>query len=53
MSMQAHDLVARFAAAVCNDDPIAATRAVLEELKQNLDGVAQALSYLSGGDRAN
>lgn len=46
--MHAHDLVARFASAVNGDDPMAAARAVLEELKDDLDGVADALSYLTG-----
>lgn len=46
--MQAHDLVARFATAASSDDSMAAVRAVLEELKEDLDGVANALSYLTG-----
>jgi len=46
--MQAHDLVARFAVAASSDDPMAAARTVLEELKDDLDAVADALSYLSG-----
>lgn len=46
--MQTHELVARFAAAAAQTDPMAAAREVMEELKQDLDGVADALSYLSG-----
>lgn len=46
--MKVHDLVARFSKAVDTDDPMAGARQVLEELKEDLDGVADALSYLGG-----
>ncbi len=46
--MQAHDLVARFSVAANSDEPMAAARVVLEELRDDLDGVADALSYLTG-----
>jgi predicted metal-dependent enzyme (double-stranded beta helix superfamily) len=46
--MHAHDLVARFSGTANSSDSMAAVRAVLEELKEDLDGVADALSYLSG-----
>ncbi|MBT6277690.1 MAG: cysteine dioxygenase family protein [Chromatiales bacterium] len=46
--MQAHDLVARFATAAQSDDPMRAARAVVEELANDLDGVADALKYLTG-----
>jgi hypothetical protein len=47
-ALHADDLVARFASAVNSGEPMAAARAVLEELKDDLDGVAEALSYLTG-----
>ena len=46
--MHAHDLVARFAAATQGSDPMAGAREVIEDLRQDLDGVAAALSYLTG-----
>jgi len=46
--MQVHDITARLAAAALSDDPMAAVRGELELLKQDLDAVAQALSYLPG-----
>ena len=46
--MKVHELVAQFSQAVQCDDPMAGARKVLESLKTDLDGVADALSYLSG-----
>jgi predicted metal-dependent enzyme (double-stranded beta helix superfamily) len=46
--MKAHDLVARFATAVTRNDPMAAARASLEELKQHIAEVDEALRYISG-----
>ena len=46
--MHAHDLVARFAAATQSADPMAGAREVIEDLRNDLDGVAAALSYLTG-----
>src|SRR5512134_498695 len=46
--MKAHDLVARFAAAVSCGDPMAAARAALEELKGHIAEVDEALRYISG-----
>lgn len=46
--MRAHDLVAGFAKAVNGDDPMAGARGVLDDLRTDLDTVAEALSYISG-----
>jgi predicted metal-dependent enzyme (double-stranded beta helix superfamily) len=46
--MKAHDLVARFATAVSRSDPMAAARASLEELKDHIREVDEALRYISG-----
>jgi predicted metal-dependent enzyme (double-stranded beta helix superfamily) len=46
--MKAHDLVARFATAVSRSDPMAAARAALEELKDHIAEVDEALRYISG-----
>ena len=46
--MKPHDLVARFAAAVTRSDPMAAARALLEELKGHIAEVDEALRYISG-----
>ena len=46
--MKAHELVAWFAAAVSGRDPMAAARAALEELKDHIPAVGEALSYISG-----
>ena len=46
--MKAHDLVARFATAVSGRDPMAAARVSLEELKDHIREVDEALSYISG-----
>ena len=46
--MKAHELVARFAAAVGRPEPMAAARAELEELKGNIAEVDDALRYISG-----
>ena len=46
--MNVHDLVGRFTSAVQTTDPMAGVREVMEELKEDLDGVTGALSYLSG-----
>lgn len=46
--MKPHDLVARFAVAASQAEPMAAARAVLEELKSNVREVDEALRYISG-----
>ena len=46
--MQVHDLVAGFATAVESADSMASVRAVLDDLRNDLDDVAEALSYVSG-----
>lgn len=46
--MKPHDLVARFAAAVSRSDPMAAARAALEELKDRVREVDEALRYIPG-----
>lgn len=46
--MKPHDLVATFAAALERGEPMAAARAVLEELKGRIAEVEEALRYLSG-----
>jgi len=46
--MDVHDLTARFARAARSADPMAAVRAVMEELTGDLDAVAAALDYLTG-----
>jgi predicted metal-dependent enzyme (double-stranded beta helix superfamily) len=46
--MKPHDLVASFAAAVGRDEPMAAARATLEELKNHIAEVDEALGYISG-----
>ena len=46
--MQAHELVAQFAAATHGAEPMDAARGVIEALRSDLDGVAEALGYLSG-----
>ncbi len=46
--MDVHDLTARFTQAVRSADPMAGVRQVMEELKRDLEGVAHALSYLTG-----
>ena len=46
--MQVHDLVAGFATAIESDDPMASVRAVLADLRNDLDDVAEVLSYVSG-----
>jgi len=46
--MKPHELVARFSSAVTTSDPIAAARAVLEELKTRIAEVDRALRYISG-----
>jgi predicted metal-dependent enzyme (double-stranded beta helix superfamily) len=46
--MKAHDLVARFATAVSRSDPLAAARTSLEELKDHIGEVDEALRYISG-----
>jgi predicted metal-dependent enzyme (double-stranded beta helix superfamily) len=47
-AMDVHDLTGRFTSAVRSADPMAGVREVMEELKEDLDGVTQALSYLTG-----
>lgn len=46
--MKSHELVASFAAAVDRSEPMAAVRAVLEELKHRVAEVDEALRYISG-----
>src|ERR687895_712465 len=46
--MKPHELVASFAAAVNHSEPMAAARAVLEELKHHIAAVDEALRYISG-----
>ena len=46
--MKVHDLVARFANALDGSNSMDAARAVLDELKEDLGGIEQALSYISG-----
>ena len=46
--MKPHELVASFAAATSRTEPMAAARAVLDELKSHLDEVDEALRYISG-----
>lgn len=46
--MKPHDLVASFAAAVSRSEPMAAARAALEELKDDIAEVDEALRYISG-----
>lgn len=46
--MKPHELVARFAMAVSRSDPMAAARAALEELKDHIREVDEALRYISG-----
>jgi len=46
--MKPNDLVASFAAAVSRSEPMAAARAALEELKNRITEVDEALRYISG-----
>jgi predicted metal-dependent enzyme (double-stranded beta helix superfamily) len=46
--MKPHDLVTRFVTAASRGEPMAAARAVLEELKDRIAEVDEALRYLSG-----
>lgn len=46
--MKAHELVARLAAAVSRPEPMAAARAEVEQLKDNVAEVDEALRYISG-----
>jgi predicted metal-dependent enzyme (double-stranded beta helix superfamily) len=46
--MKPHDLVASFSAAVTRSEPMASARAVLEELKDHIAEVDEALRYISG-----
>ncbi|MBT6274831.1 MAG: cysteine dioxygenase family protein [Chromatiales bacterium] len=46
--MDVHDLVSAFSGAARADDPMAAARDVVNELSSDLDGVADAISYLTG-----
>ena len=46
--MKAHELVARLAAAVSRPEPMAAARAEVENLKDNIAEVDEALRYISG-----
>jgi predicted metal-dependent enzyme (double-stranded beta helix superfamily) len=48
MQMDVAELVARFSAAAADDYPHKAAVAVINELKDDLDGVAGAMSYLTG-----
>ena len=52
--MKAHELVARFAAAVEHADPMNAARAVLESLCDDVAAIEGALDYIPGtGGNAN
>ena len=46
--MKPHELVASFAAAVSRSDPIVSARAALEELKDDIAEVDEALRFISG-----
>jgi predicted metal-dependent enzyme (double-stranded beta helix superfamily) len=46
--MKPRDLVARFAAAVSRSEPMAAARTALDELKDRIAEVDEALHYISG-----
>ena len=46
--MQAHDLVAQFAHAASQAEPMAATRLIVDDLATKIDSVAAALEYLPG-----
>ena len=46
--MKAHELVARLATAVSRPEPMAAARAEVEKLKDNIAEVDEALRYISG-----
>lgn len=46
--MKVHELVQRFAKAVENPDPMRAAREVLEDIRSDVTGIEQALSYVSG-----
>ena len=46
--MKVHELVNRFAAAAESPDSMAACKAVLEDLRGDVDGIARALEYISG-----
>jgi len=46
--MQVHELVAGFSKAVQADDSMAGARGLLAELSNDLQGIAEALSYISG-----
>jgi hypothetical protein len=46
--MKPYDLVRSFAAAVSRSEPMAAARAALEELKDRIAEVGEALRYISG-----
>lgn len=46
--MKAHELVTALAAGIGSDDPMAHTRGVLEDLRGDLDALAQALDYVPG-----
>jgi predicted metal-dependent enzyme (double-stranded beta helix superfamily) len=46
--MKPHDLVASFTAAVSQSEPMAAARAALEQLKDRVAEVDEALRYISG-----
>jgi len=46
--MQVHELVAGFSRAVEGGDPMAGARGLMEELSDDLQGIADALSFVSG-----
>ena len=46
--MQVHEIVAELAAGIGSEDPMAHARAVLENMRSDLDAVADALAYIPG-----
>lgn len=46
--MHVHELVAELAAGIGADDPMAHTRGVLENLREDLDGLAGCVAYVPG-----
>ena len=46
--MRVHELVTKLMSGVGSDDPMAHTRGVLEDLRAHLDGIGEALAYVSG-----
>ena len=46
--MHVHELVADLASGIGSEDPMAHTRGVLEELRSDLDALAESLAYIPG-----